>query len=475
MEVGIYQDAIAAAKQGLNALRLRTSAAEAEQERKEALLREILAKVDARQREKECVWHRKREIAADTVSTLNELRAIEELDMLESMLVEKNTQLRLQQYRHDTLLQQLANLETILDELSLEGDAAGSAGEAQSAQWASCCEQLSRCIAAADRYCGRHSSHVFSHPVSVIQKSIRNMCRIVREREERLKIQHEHIDTQLQHAASLDDSLQGMEENSTCKMEELRRGHKELMQAMEQRGVTETRSLRGDLWRAAEARQHLLRRLEDEGLLPVEAELPPLLLGLCSAEDASPTPREPCETGQVNSVDVSSEGVGNSHPQLRSVQVLRRPRLVGKETASAITAVMGPCSTNNKEKGRNTTGDGTDDAETDATATEAPAVCFEGEAAGSSLHRGVDPAPDAMNSELEELEGQVIAAERDVDRLQQRYETLGEEAERIRDEYAKDRKALEEKLSAAQEAVSVLAREKSEWQALHQQMSLLIS
>ncbi|RNF11269.1 hypothetical protein TraAM80_01058 [Trypanosoma rangeli] len=455
MEVGSYQEMIAAAKQSLSLVSFRANAAGAEQERKEALLRQLRTTLDERQREKECVQHRTCEISADTATILNKLRAIEELDMLDSMLVEKNKQLYQQQYRHDTLLQQLANIETILDEASLEGKLAGSTIEAQSAQCVSCCEHLRRCIAAADRYCDRHTSHVLSHPVSVIHKSIRNMCRMVRERDERLIIQLEDVDTQQQHAASLDHCFQKMEATYTCEMEELRRSNQDMIQAITQSGEAEIKSLREGLQRAVEARQHLLRRLKDERRLPVEGELPPLLVEMCSAEDDS------------------CEGVGSS--PLRSVPILGFFHPVGPTPRSTTAVVMSSRNTNNNDEGENVTRNDADGTENAASVRNIPAVLCASKLRGSSLCHGVGPTQDVIDSEMEELEYRAVAAERDVDRMQQRYETLEEEAELIRHEYAKKQKVLEEKLSRAQEAVSVLAREKSEWQALHQQMSHLIS
>ncbi|EKF31227.1 hypothetical protein MOQ_004939 [Trypanosoma cruzi marinkellei] len=468
MEAGTDHDVIAAAKQKLNVLGCLTKAMDAEWQRKEALLQQLQTQLDEKEREKESVWHRARNISADTMATLNELRAIEELDMLDSMLVEKNTQLRLQQQRYDMLLQQLSNMEAVLDGM-------GSNEDFDFKTWASCCERMHRYIDATDRYCTRHTCHVVIHPVSVIHQSIRKMSRTARERDERLVIQLECLEKQMQRASSLDSTLQSNEAKYRCKWEELRRSNRERMQKIKEAGEVETMELRESLQEVKKEHNNLLCRLKDEVVAPVEVDLlsPPPVLE--NAHDISASMHEPRGVGPVKTTDVNCEFIANS--SLRSVPILRRSRLTGRGRltgASATTTATSDRDNDDDDDDTNETGnDGVAVRVTDAPVHVVP---FSQSVMGLSFHHAASSAaPGVMNSEVEELRCQVIAAERDVDRLQQRYETLKEEAERTLLECVKKEKALEEKLCKSREAVSVLEKEKSGWQALHEQMSLLIS
>ncbi|KAF5225791.1 hypothetical protein ECC02_001107 [Trypanosoma cruzi] len=465
MEVDSDHDVIAAAKQKLNLLGCLTKAIEAEWQRKEALLQQLQTQLNEKQREKESVWHRTRNIGADTVATLNELRATEELYMLDSMLVEKNTQLRLQQQRHDMLLQQLANMEAVLDGV-------GSNEDFDPKKWASFCERMHRYIDATDRYCTRHTCHVVIHPVSVIHQSIRKMSRTARERDERLVIQLEFLEKQIQHASSLDSTLQSNEAKYRCKWEELRRGNRDRMRKIKNAGEVETMKLRQSLQEVKKEHSDLLCRLKEEVVAPVEVDLlsPPPVLE--NAHEISASLHEPRVEGPDKSTDGNSEFIDNT--PLRSVPILRRSHPTSRGWLTSASAATATSDRDNDDNDTNDTGnDGVAVGVPDAPVHVAP---FSQSAMGLSFHRAASPAPPGeMNSEVEELRCQVIAAERDVDRLQQRYETLREEAERTLLECVKKEKALEEKLCKSREAVSVLEKEKSGWQALHEQMSLLLS
>ncbi|KEG13297.1 hypothetical protein DQ04_01091040 [Trypanosoma grayi] len=451
MACGGGHDVVAAAQQRLEALKYLAEAIETEQGLKEGHLRQLQRRLEDLQREKESVRDRTREVSADTAVVLNELRAVEELEMLDNMLVEKNTQLLLRQVRQDSLLQQLANMEATIEDSAhvkrwrmAESTSEVQASECE-AEWEFFCGRLRRRVDGVDRCCLGHTFHLVNHPVSVFHQSLRKMYRMACNREEELALQLESVDAQLEHATSLDDALRGIEADYKHEMGGLERGNQDEVQALEEAASVENMELCKALQEAMDTRRLLIGQLQAKGFDPVGDEFQhPSLIGVL--ENAPLVPSDQHDMGCCeNSVNGSSGGTEKT--SLRSAVILQRPRLSDGGSASE-AGVFNAATT------------------VGATATSDAVV--------KTISPVGDSAPTGKGAGAELLKSQVAAAERDVHRLQQGYETLKEEADRAVREYKTSLNALEVKLRAACDAVAVLQKEKSEWEALQQQMSLMV-
>ncbi|KAH9589116.1 hypothetical protein LSM04_002432 [Trypanosoma melophagium] len=453
-----YQSVLANALQQLETLKSHVRATQIEQERKESLLRELQARLEELQEQKESVSQQIREVNADTAMIINELRVFEELEMLDCMLSEKNTQLFLKQNEHEALLQQLANMETALGAPRRPHKASKENydNNDEESDWRYCCDYFLSQVESTNRYSLLQTSHLVSHPVSVFQQSVRKMYRTAREREEELAIQFNYVNTQLEQVSSLDETLRSLENNYKREVERLNDENQERVETMNKVAATETLKLRKELKKVVDAHHDLMKGLKARGILHVDGIL--LSTPLANVRDAVFSK----STNRINvplydSTNDNSEDTCKS--ELRSAVVLQQSHLRKKNVdlnSTKTVPVISPLPSNNDDDSNNNSNINT----------------------YNEVNRpiGIDAnsTSSILDPEIEELMSQVAAAERDAHRLEQGYETLMEEAIRSRSEDETRRRDMEARLSAAKDVLSMLQKEKSEWESLQKQMSLLL-
>ncbi|ORC92696.1 uncharacterized protein TM35_000034490 [Trypanosoma theileri] len=467
-----YSTVLANALQRLETLKGHVQATQIEQDRKECLLRELEARLEELREEKEKLSQRTRELNADTTLIVNELRVYEELEMLDCMLSEKNTQLMKKQTQHEALLQQLANMETELGasrrykEISQEdyyhddnnnnnnnNNNDGNDSSSSASHWKYCCNYLLSHVEGINRYSLLQPSHLGSHPVSVFHQSVRKMYRTAREREEELAIQFKYVDKQLEEVLSLDNTLGAIERDYRHEEKRLERENQETIQTMKKVAAVETKKLRKELQKVVDDHQDLMEGLRAQGIHHVDGEL--LSSSLADIADMiSSTSGDQVNISQIDDANIDSVNAYKS--DLKSVVVIQpsHPRKKVLEFNGIIsTSAFTPLSP---------IGD-------DNTNIHTP----------NEVNRKIVPyaysSPTIIDPEIEELQSQVAAAERSAHRLEQGYETLKEETSRSLCEEDAKIEAMEARLAAAQDALEMLKKEKAEWEALHKQMSSLLS